>query len=149
MNAWPSRCSSGPQNRIGIRLEPACTLISSTLARSTLVGSRTQLARLGAVADPHAVQLQQAAHDLDVADARHVVQPARRLAEQRRDHRLGDEVLGAAYPDLARAAACRRARRSARRWSTQPPRCGSGQVTLGHWWPMIVELVVPDAAGEA
>ena len=48
----------------------------------------------------HAVQLQQAAHDLDVADRGHVEQPARRLAEQRRDHRLGDEVLGAAYPDL-------------------------------------------------
>ena len=41
MNASPSRCSSGPQNRIGIRLEPACASMSATCARSTLLGSRS------------------------------------------------------------------------------------------------------------
>ena len=101
MNAWPSRCSSGPQNRIGIRLEPACTLISSTLARSTLDGSKISSPSAAPSVTLHAVQLEQAADDLDVADARHVEQPARALAEQRGDHRLGDEVLGAADPDLA------------------------------------------------
>ena len=38
-----------------------------------------------------------------------------RVAEQRGDHRLRDQVLGAAHPDLARAAGCRRARRGRRR----------------------------------
>ena len=42
MTACPSRCSSGPQNRIGMRLEPACTWISSTAARSTLAGSNSR-----------------------------------------------------------------------------------------------------------
>src|SRR4051794_27512782 len=41
MNASPRRCSSGPQNRIGMRLEPACASMSATCALSTLVGSRT------------------------------------------------------------------------------------------------------------
>src|SRR3954454_7648857 len=41
MNASPRRCSSGPQNRIGIRLEPACASMSATWALSTFVGSRT------------------------------------------------------------------------------------------------------------
>ena len=58
-----------------------------------------QLAVLLAVGDPYPVQLQKAAHDLDVADARHVEQPARRVTEERRHHRLGDEVLGAADAD--------------------------------------------------
>src|SRR5215213_107644 len=41
MNASPRRCSNGPQNRIGMRLEPACASMSETCALSTLVGSRT------------------------------------------------------------------------------------------------------------
>src|SRR5215218_3420493 len=41
MNASPRRCSSGPQNRIGMRLEPAWASMSATCALSTLVGSRT------------------------------------------------------------------------------------------------------------
>src|SRR5450830_262206 len=39
MNASPSRCSNGPQNRIGMRLEPACASMSATWALSTSVGS--------------------------------------------------------------------------------------------------------------
>src|SRR5450830_1090872 len=39
MNASPSRCSSGPQNRIGMRLAPACASMSATWALSTSVGS--------------------------------------------------------------------------------------------------------------
>jgi hypothetical protein len=60
-----------------------------------------QLTVDGAVAHPYAVQLQQAADDLDVADTGHIEQPARRLAEQGRDHGLGDQVLGAADADRA------------------------------------------------
>src|SRR5690606_11713929 len=60
-----------------------------------------QLARLLAVGHPYAVQLQQATHDLHIPDAWHVVEAARRLAEQRRDHRLRYEVLGTPHPDLA------------------------------------------------
>ena len=41
MNASPRRCRSGPQNRIGIRLDPACASMSATCARSTLLGSRS------------------------------------------------------------------------------------------------------------
>ena len=100
--------------------------MSSTLALLDVGRVEDQLAVLGAVADRDAVQLEQAADDLDVADARHVVQPARCLAQQRGDHRLGDEVLGAADPDLAaqRGAAVDDA---GRRRSTQPPAVGAGQ----------------------
>ena len=101
MNACPSRCSSGPQSRIGIRLEPACTLISSVLARLHVGRVHHQLAVVGAVADLDAVQLEQAADDLDVADARDVEQPARRLAQQGGDHGLGDQVLRATDADLS------------------------------------------------
>ena len=48
--------------------------------------------------DEHAVQLEQAADDLDVADLGHVAQPARLLAEHDGHHRLRHEVLGP--PDL-------------------------------------------------
>ena len=41
MNACPSTCSSGPQNRIGIRLDPACASISSNPADFARVGSST------------------------------------------------------------------------------------------------------------
>ena len=40
MNASPRRCSSGPQNRIGMRLEPACASMSAMCAVSTFDGSR-------------------------------------------------------------------------------------------------------------
>ena len=46
------------------------------------------------------VQLQQATDHLDVPDLRYVEQPARGVPEQRRHHRLGDEVLGATHLDL-------------------------------------------------
>ena len=58
---------------------PACTLISSTCGPFD-VGRVEAPARRRLVArDPNAVQLQQAADHLDVADVGHVVQPARRL----------------------------------------------------------------------
>src|SRR5665647_3380678 len=49
---------------------------------------------------PHAVQLQKPSDHRDVADPRDVVQLARSVAQERRDHRLGDEVLGAAEGGL-------------------------------------------------
>ncbi len=100
MNAWPRRCSNGPQNRIGIRLDPACTLISSTLPRSTLVGSSTSSPGSSPSVTRTPWSSNRPANDLDVADRRNVVQVARPLAEQRGDHRLGDEVLRAPHPDL-------------------------------------------------
>ena len=39
MNASPKRCSSGPENRIGIRDEPDSVSTSATSARLTLVAS--------------------------------------------------------------------------------------------------------------
>jgi len=58
-----------------------------------------QLAVLDALDDAHAVHLEQAAHDAHVADVRHVLQDAGSLAEDGRDHRLGDEVLRALHLD--------------------------------------------------
>lgn len=49
MNASPSLCSSGPQNRIGMRLEPACASISAKCADSTRDGSRMSSPRAGSV----------------------------------------------------------------------------------------------------
>src|SRR2546421_7677559 len=49
MKAWPRRCSSGPQNRVGIRLDPACTLISSAVAVPTFAGSNTNSPRPSSV----------------------------------------------------------------------------------------------------
>ena len=46
-----------------------------------------------ALADLHAVQLEQPADHIDVADVRHGEQATRRLTQHRGDHRLGDEVL--------------------------------------------------------
>ncbi len=40
MKAWPRRCSSGPQKRIGMRDEPAWASMSATFALSTCEGSR-------------------------------------------------------------------------------------------------------------
>jgi hypothetical protein len=60
-----------------------------------------QLAVVGAVADLHPVQLEETADHLDVADRRHVVQPARRLAQQGGHHGLGHQVLGTTHADLS------------------------------------------------
>ena len=51
--------------------------------------------------DPHADRLEHLARHARVADRRDVVQRRRSLAEKRRDHRLGDEVLGSQAGDLA------------------------------------------------
>ena len=67
MNAWPSRCSSGPQKRIGMRDAPACASISSMCADTAPLGVEVQRAVL-AVLDVHAVHLEERAHDLHVAD---------------------------------------------------------------------------------
>ena len=40
INAWPSRCRSGPQKRIGMRDAPACASISSMWADTAPDGSR-------------------------------------------------------------------------------------------------------------
>ena len=58
-----------------------------------------QLALVGAVGHLDAVDLEQTADDPHVADVRHIPQHARAFAQQGRDHRLGDEVLGAAHLD--------------------------------------------------
>ena len=55
---------------------------------------------LVALRDGDAVHLEQRADDLDISDVRHVAQRARRLAEQRRHHRLGRQVLRAPHVDL-------------------------------------------------
>ena len=55
MSASPSACSSGPQNRIGIRLEPASASICAKCARSTFFGSSTRTPSSGLVtATPYA-----------------------------------------------------------------------------------------------
>ncbi len=52
MNASPRRCSSGPQNRIGIRLEPACASMSATWAMLDVAGVEHQLAVAELLAPP-------------------------------------------------------------------------------------------------
>ena len=101
MNAWPRRCSRGPHSRIGIRLAPACTSMSGS--GGLLDPRRIEHERVGrdAVADRDAVQLQQVAHDLDVADLRDVGQDRGLVSEYGGHHRLGDEILGATDGDLA------------------------------------------------
>ena len=101
MSASPSRCSSGPQKRIGMRDAPACASISSKCAETAPDGSKMQRARLVAVLDRHAVDLEERAHDLHVADVGDIAQHARRLAQQRRHHRLRGEVLRALDLDAA------------------------------------------------
>ena len=64
-------------------------------------GVEVHRARLVAVGDAHAVHLEQRTHDRDVADRGDVAQHARRLAEERRDHRLRREILGARDLDAA------------------------------------------------
>ena len=95
-----------------------------------------QLARLDAVADPDPVQLQQPADDLDVADARHVVQPARgsrprsaatialetRFLAPRTRTSPRSGVLAVDDENVAGTLLA-----TSRRWSTQPPlRIGQG-----------------------
>ena len=53
--------------------------------------------RVAVALDDDAVDLEQAADDLHIADLGHAAQLAGRLAEQCCDHRLGDEVLGALH----------------------------------------------------
>src|SRR3712207_8035739 len=96
-----------------IRRPPRSTLFPyTTLFRSGRldVGRiQDQLAVQRAVGDPYAVQLQQPADHLDVADARYVVQPAGRLAEQGRDHRLGDRKstrLNSSHANISYAVFC-------------------------------------------
>ena len=65
------------------------------------VGSSTSSPSTGRRSTIDPVQLEQPGDDADVADLRDVAQPARLLPEQRRHHRLGDEVLGPAHRDGA------------------------------------------------
>ena len=67
-----------------------------------------ELALFGPCGDGHAVHLEQAAHDAHVADVRNVFQHARGVAEDRRDHRLRDEVLRALELDSPAEGLCRR-----------------------------------------
>ena len=57
--------------------------------------------------DQHAVQLKQLANDLNVADGGNIAEHARGIAQQSRNHGLGDQVLGALEVDspLERLAA--------------------------------------------
>src|SRR5699024_8797438 len=54
------------------------------------------------VVDLDPVQTEQAGDDLDILDLRHVAQLGGFLTQQRRDHRLGDEVLRTPDADLPR-----------------------------------------------
>ena len=47
----------------------------------------------------HAINFEQSAHDLDVADVWHVAQGARGFAEKGRHHGLGGQILGTAHGD--------------------------------------------------
>ena len=64
--------------------------------RHRAAGVEVERARLRRPHRPgHAVHLEQRADDLNVADVGDIAQHARRLAEERRDHRLRGEVLRA------------------------------------------------------
>ena len=52
-----------------------------------------QFAGLVAIGHGYAVNFEQAAHDANVADGRHIAQNARAVTENRGNHGLGDEVL--------------------------------------------------------
>ena len=78
----------------------------------------------------HAVHLEQRPDDLHVADVRDVAQHARRLAEQRRHHRLGGEVLRALDLDATASAAGRRGSRGSRRTIPVSSAFGVGCVAL-------------------
>ena len=101
MKAWPSRCSSGPQKRIGMRRGARVRVDVGDVRALDVRRVEDQLAGLLAGAHRHAVQLQQPAYDAHVADVGHVAQPARLAAEQGGDHGLRHEVLRAADTDLA------------------------------------------------
>ena len=95
MSASPRRCRSGPQKRIGMRDAPACASISSKCADTAPDGIEDQRPGLVAVLDAYAVDLEERPHDLHVADVGDIPQHARRVAQQRRHHRLRGEVLRA------------------------------------------------------
>ena len=64
-------------------------------------GIHAQRAAILIKVDLDAVQAQQVRDDVGVADQRHVVQLGGCVGQQRRDHGLGNEVLGTANGDLA------------------------------------------------
>ena len=59
MKASPRRCRSGPQNRIGIREDPACASMSAMWRGLDLGGVQLKDALALVVVDAHAVQAQQ------------------------------------------------------------------------------------------
>ena len=63
-------------------------------------GVHAQLAAILIEVDLDAVQAQQVRNNVGVADERHVVELRGGVGEQRRNHRLGDEVFRAAHRDL-------------------------------------------------
>jgi hypothetical protein len=81
--------------RAGVRVDVG------EVRRLDVGGVEDQLAHLGALLHLDAVHLEEALHDADVADVRDVAQGGRGLAEERGDHRLGDEVLRALELDPA------------------------------------------------
>ena len=91
-----------------MRLEPACASISAKCAVSTFDRVEEQLARRDVVVDRDAVRSSSPVTtptSLMSGTSRRMLG---RVAEERGDHRLGDEVLGPAHLDATRAAACRR-----------------------------------------
>ena len=98
MKASPSRCSRGPQSSTGTRRGSGVGVDVGDVRLLDVGRVEDELAVTVRGVDDHAVQLEEAAHHLDVRDLGHAAQPARLLGEHDGDHRLGDEVLGA--PDL-------------------------------------------------
>src|SRR5690606_17740354 len=65
-----------------------------------LGGVDDEVAGGGVVRDLRAVKLKQTRHDFDVSNVGNVAQRGRGATQERSDHRLGDEVLGAANGDF-------------------------------------------------
>src|SRR3989337_3631025 len=76
-----------------MRLAPAWASISAEMRALHLARVETHLAARGA-RDLDAVDLEQTANDLHIADVRHILQNARRFAEKCGNHRLRRQVLG-------------------------------------------------------
>ena len=64
-------------------------------------GIHAQRAAILVEVDANAVQAQQVGHDVRVPNQRHVVELGGGVGQQRSDHCLGHEVLGAAHADFA------------------------------------------------